>query len=171
MAFQERPHFLLLLVIFFFLSSFLSVFATYTPSYACDIDKNPRLKEFAFYNTSLDAKTWVNDLVKRMTLKEKTGSIVGVADKIDRLGIPSYGWWSEALHGVSDTGPATWFSKTVVPGATSYPQVILTAASFNESLFYTIAKVVLDEARAMYNTGVAGLTFWSPNVNIFRDPR
>ncbi|XP_024960348.1 beta-xylosidase/alpha-L-arabinofuranosidase 2-like [Cynara cardunculus var. scolymus] len=106
-----------------------------------------------------------------MTLQEKAGSLVSVADSISRLGIPSYGWWSEALHGVSDTGPATWFNKTIIPGATSFPQVILTAASFNESLFYTIGKVVSTEARAMYNTGVAGLTFWSPNVNIFRDPR
>ncbi|XP_023750732.1 beta-xylosidase/alpha-L-arabinofuranosidase 2 [Lactuca sativa] len=106
-----------------------------------------------------------------MTLQEKAGSLVSVADPIPRLGIPSYGWWSEALHGVSDTGPATWFNKTVIPGATSFPQVILTAASFNESLFYKIGQVVSTEARAMYNNGVAGLTFWSPNVNIFRDPR
>nr|KAJ0186278.1 hypothetical protein LSAT_V11C900503220 [Lactuca sativa] len=91
--------------------------------------------------------------VKISDYLSNAGSIVSVADRIDRLGIPSYGWWSEALHGVSDTGPATWFNKTVVPGATSYPQVVST------------------EARAMYNTGVAGLTFWSPNVNIFRDPR
>ncbi|KAM0031610.1 putative glycosidase [Helianthus debilis subsp. tardiflorus] len=171
MAFQERPHLFILLVVCIFLSIFLSVSAQYTPSYACDIDGNPKLKEFAFCNTSLDVRTRVHDLVKRMTLHEKAGSIVSAADKIDRLGIPSYGWWSEALHGVSDTGPATWFDKNVVPGATSYPQVILTAASFNESLFYTIAKVVSDEARAMYNTGVAGLTYWSPNVNIYRDPR
>ncbi|XP_024960472.1 beta-xylosidase/alpha-L-arabinofuranosidase 2-like [Cynara cardunculus var. scolymus] len=106
-----------------------------------------------------------------MSLQEKAGSIVSVADSIDRLGIPHYGWWSEALHGVSDTGPATWFNKTIVPGATSYPVVILTAASFNVSLFNILGKVVSNEARAMYNTGVAGLTFWSPNVNIFRDPR
>ncbi|KAK9073944.1 hypothetical protein SSX86_006538 [Deinandra increscens subsp. villosa] len=172
MPFQEiRQRFPLLLIIFTFLARFLSISGQHTPRYACDIDQNPSLKEFAFCNTSLDAKTRVGDLVKRMTLKEKVGSIVSVTDKIDRLGIPSYGWWSEALHGVSDTGSATWFNKSIVPGATSYPQVILTAASFNESLFYTIAKVVSNEARAMYNSGVAGLTFWSPNVNIFRDPR
>ncbi|XP_024960484.1 beta-xylosidase/alpha-L-arabinofuranosidase 2-like isoform X2 [Cynara cardunculus var. scolymus] len=106
-----------------------------------------------------------------MSLQEKAGSLVSVADSINRLGIPSYGWWSEALHGVSDTGPATWFNKTIIPGATSYPQVILTAASFNESLFNILGKVISTEARAMYNTGVSGLTFWSPNVNIFRDPR
>ncbi|XP_071736901.1 beta-xylosidase/alpha-L-arabinofuranosidase 2-like isoform X2 [Rutidosis leptorrhynchoides] len=141
------------------------------PRYACDTDKNPVLKTYKFCDTSLDIITRVNDLVKRMTLQEKAGSLVSVADSIPRLGIPSYGWWSEALHGVSDTGPATWFNESVIPGATSFPQVILTAASFNESLFYAIGKVVSTEARAMYNVGVAGLTFWSPNVNIFRDPR
>ncbi|CAH1429435.1 unnamed protein product [Lactuca virosa] len=171
MASQTNPHFPLLLAIAFLLSIFLSVSAQYSPRFACDTDKNPGLKKFLFCNTSLDVKTRVNDLVNMMTLQEKAGSIVSVADSIDRLGIPSYGWWSEALHGVSDTGPATWFNKTVVPGATSYPQVILTAASFNESLWNLLGKVVSTEARAMYNTGVAGLTFWSPNVNIFRDPR
>ncbi|KAJ6711411.1 SUGAR HYDROLASE-RELATED [Salix purpurea] len=74
------------------------------------------------------------------------------------------------LHGVSYVGPGTRFSS-VVAGATSFPQVILTAASFNTSLFEAIGKVVSTEARAMYNVGLAGLTYWSPNINIFRDPR
>ncbi|KAL0806991.1 hypothetical protein Bca101_099483 [Brassica carinata] len=81
-----------------------------------------------------------------------------------------YNWWSEALHGVSDVGGGSSFTG-LVTGATSFPQVILTAASFNVSLFQAIGKVVSTEARAMYNVGAAGLTFWSPNVNIFRDPR
>ncbi|KAL3598171.1 hypothetical protein D5086_006089 [Populus alba] len=89
---------------------------------------------------------------------------------VSRLGIPKYEWWSEALHGVSYVGPGTHFSNNVA-GATSFPQVILTAASFNTSLFEAIGKVVSTEARAMYNVGLAGLTFWSPNINIFRDPR
>ncbi|KAI3827803.1 hypothetical protein L1987_01887 [Smallanthus sonchifolius] len=172
MAFQTSPHPPLILAIIFICLSFTTTISThYAPHYACDTARNPSLKKYAFCNTSLDIKTRVKDLLKRMTLQEKAGSIVSVADSIPRLGIPSYGWWSEALHGVSDTGPATWFNKSVIPGATSFPQVILTAASFNESLFYAIGKVVSTEARAMYNTGVAGLTFWSPNVNIFRDPR
>ncbi|KAF7803691.1 beta-xylosidase/alpha-L-arabinofuranosidase 1 [Senna tora] len=85
-------------------------------------------------------------------------------------GIPKYEWWSEALHGVSNVGPGTHFSS-VVPGATSFPMPILTSASFNSSLFQAIGEVVSTEARAMYNVGLAGLTFWSPNINIFRDPR
>ncbi|XP_039019433.1 beta-xylosidase/alpha-L-arabinofuranosidase 1-like [Hibiscus syriacus] len=96
--------------------------------------------------------------------------MVNSAGNVSRLGIPRYEWWSEALHGVSYVGPGTKFSS-LVPGATSFPQVILTAASFNVSLFETIGKVVSTEARAMYNVGLAGLTFWSPNINIFRDPR
>ncbi|GKA77952.1 beta-xylosidase/alpha-L-arabinofuranosidase 2-like protein [Tanacetum coccineum] len=172
MAFQTGPY-LPFLAIAFVVSWFTMTTnsAEYSPRYACDTITNPALKNYTFCDASLDIKTRVNDLVKRMTMQEKAGSLVSVADSIPLLGIPSYGWWSEALHGVSNMGPATWFDKNVIPGATSFPQVILTAASFNESLFYTIGKVVSTEARAMYNAGVAGLTFWSPNVNIFRDPR
>ncbi|KAL4580839.1 hypothetical protein LXL04_017044 [Taraxacum kok-saghyz] len=174
MASQNKQHVPLLAITLFLLiclSCTITVFAQYSPRFACDIDKDPTLEMCAYCDTKLDIKTRVADLLRRMTLQEKAGSLVSVADAIPRLGIPSYGWWSEALHGVSDTGPATWFNKTVIPGATSFPQVILTAASFNESLFYKIGQVVSTEARAMYNAGVAGLTFWSPNVNIFRDPR
>ncbi|KAI3690072.1 hypothetical protein L2E82_48047 [Cichorium intybus] len=152
------------------LSQWMNVAAHNSPLFACDIDKDPSLKNFAFCDDSLDVKTRVDDLVKRLTLEEKTGNLVNKASSVERLGIPAYGWWSEALHGVSKTGPATYFSS-LVPGATSFPQVILTAASFNETLFKTIGQVVSTEARAMYNVGLAGLTFWSPNVNIFRDPR
>ncbi|KAF9690182.1 hypothetical protein SADUNF_Sadunf01G0169100 [Salix dunnii] len=102
-------------------------------------------------------------------LKEQ-GQIILAENLVGGLGIPRYEWWSEALHGVSYVGPGTRFSS-VLPGATSFPQVILTAASFNTSLFEAIGKVVSTEARAMYNVGLAGLTYWSPNINIFRDPR
>lgn len=112
----------------------------------------------------------MNDLVKRLTLQEKVGFLIDGTQGVGRLGIPKYEWWSEALHGVSYTGPGVHFGGSV-PGATSFPQVILTAASFNESLFETIGKVVSTEGRAMYNVGQAGLTYWSPNVNIYRDPR
>ncbi|KAG2300685.1 hypothetical protein Bca52824_037157 [Brassica carinata] len=126
------------------------------------------LAGYGFCNTGLKAKP-VADLVGRLTLEEKIGFLVSKAT-VSRLGIPDYNWWSEALHGVSDVGGGSNFTGPV-PGATSFPQVILTAASFNISLFQAIGKVVSTEARAMYNVGAAGLTFWSPNVNIFRDPR
>ncbi|KAI3803838.1 hypothetical protein L1987_32000 [Smallanthus sonchifolius] len=146
------------------------VSAQNNPVFACDTDKNPGLKNFTFCDSTQDVKARVDDLVKRLTLQEKIVNLVNSAGSIDRLGIPKYEWWSEALHGVSYVGPGTHFSS-LVPGATSFPQVILTAASFNETLFKTIGKVVSTEARAMYNVGLAGLTYWSPNINIFRDPR
>ncbi|KAJ4841361.1 hypothetical protein Tsubulata_032840, partial [Turnera subulata] len=87
-----------------------------------------------------------------------------------RLGLPKYEWWSEALHGVSNVGPGTFFDD-LVPGSTSFPTVITSAAAFNESLWKTIGRAVSTEARAMYNLGRAGLTYWSPNINVVRDPR
>ncbi|GAV89979.1 Glyco_hydro_3 domain-containing protein/Glyco_hydro_3_C domain-containing protein/Fn3-like domain-containing protein, partial [Cephalotus follicularis] len=146
------------------------VLAQSSPVFACDFAKDASLSDFSFCNVSLGVKERARDLVERLTLQEKIGFLVNSANNVSRLGIPKYEWWSEALHGVSYVGPGTHFS-TLVPGATSFPQVILTAASFNVSLFEAIGKVVSTEARAMYNVGLAGLTFWSPNVNIFRDPR
>ncbi|XP_044460896.1 beta-xylosidase/alpha-L-arabinofuranosidase 2-like isoform X2 [Mangifera indica] len=141
-----------------------------SPVFACDVASNPSLGSLGFCNSSLGIDLRVRDLVKRLTLKEKIGFLVNSAGAVTRIGIPKYEWWSEALHGVSYIGPGTHFSS-LIPGATSFPQVILTAASFNASLFEAIGRVVSTEARAMYNVGLSGLTFWSPNVNIFRDPR
>ncbi|CAK7356994.1 unnamed protein product [Dovyalis caffra] len=155
---------------FLLFSSSHVVLAQQSPVFACDVVTNPSLASFGFCNTSLGVSDRVVDLVKRLTLQEKISFLVDSAGSVSRLGIPKYEWWSEALHGVSYVGPGTHFSN-LVPGATSFPQVILTAASFNTSLFEAIGKVVSTEARAMYNVGLAGLTFWSPNINIFRDPR
>ncbi|XP_057977306.1 beta-xylosidase/alpha-L-arabinofuranosidase 2-like [Malania oleifera] len=146
------------------------VSAQSSPVFACDVASNPGSSSFPFCDKSLGVAARVGDLVKRLTLQEKVGFLVNKAGNVSRLGIPNYEWWSEALHGVSNVGPGSKFSN-VVPGATSFPMVILTAASFNASLFETIGRVVSTEARAMYNVGLAGLTFWSPNINIFRDPR
>ncbi|GMJ06772.1 ARABIDOPSIS THALIANA BETA-D-XYLOSIDASE 4, beta-D-xylosidase 4 [Hibiscus trionum] len=148
----------------------ISVRASAQPVFACDTARDPNVVHYGFCNASLGRDARVADLVRRLTLQEKILFMVNSAGNVSRLGIPRYEWWSEALHGVSYIGPGTRFSS-LVPGATSFPQVILTAASFNVSLFETIGKVVSTEARAMYNVGLAGLTFWSPNVNIFRDPR
>lgn len=106
---KNSQHFQFLLVITFLYSIILSVSAQYSLHYPSDTDKNSSLKKFVFCNTSLDVKTWVKDLVNNMTLQEKTGSIVSVAGSIILLGIPSYGCSSEAFHGASYTGPATWF--------------------------------------------------------------
>lgn len=138
--------------------------------FACGSGGNLSVGSLGFCNTTRSAGERVADLVSRLTLQEKVGFLVSGAAAVGRLGIPKYEWWSEALHGVSYVGPGTHFASPV-PGATSFPQVITTAASFNTSLFEAIGKVVSSEARAMYNLGLAGLTYWSPNVNIFRDPR
>ncbi|KAL3616166.1 putative beta-D-xylosidase 2 [Castilleja foliolosa] len=138
--------------------------------FACDPTHDSATKTLPFCQTRLRTVDRVNDLIGRLTLQEKVKLLVNNAAAVPRLGITAYEWWSEALHGVSNGGFGTNFGGEF-PGATSFPQVITTAASFNASLWESIGKVVSDEARAMYNGGMAGLTFWSPNVNIFRDPR
>ena len=111
-----------------------------SPVFACDVDKNPALAGYAFCNKSLGVDARVADLVGRLTLQEKIGNLVNSATNVSWLGIPGYEWWSEALHGVSNTGNGTHFSS-VVPGATSFPMPILTAASFTATLFETIGRV------------------------------
>ncbi|HKX84041.1 MAG TPA: glycoside hydrolase family 3 C-terminal domain-containing protein, partial [Pyrinomonadaceae bacterium] len=103
-----------------------------------------------------------------MTLEEKVGQMMNAAARIERLGVPEYEWWNEALHGVARSGVATVF-----------PQAIGLAATFNENLIENVADVTSTEARAKHHEYVRlgergrykGLTFWSPNINIFRDPR
>ncbi|CAK7348403.1 unnamed protein product [Dovyalis caffra] len=138
-------------------------------AFACD-PKDETNRNLPFCQAKLPIQNRVNDLIGRMTLREKVGLLVNNAAAVPRLGIKGYEWWSEALHGVSNVGPGTKFGGAF-PGATSFPQVITAAASFNATLWEAIGRVVSDEARAMFNGGVAGLTYWSPNVNIFRDPR
>ncbi|XP_031397596.1 beta-D-xylosidase 1-like [Punica granatum] len=139
------------------------------PLFACD-PRNGLTRGLRFCRTNLPIQVRVRDLLGRLTLQEKIRLLVNNAAAVPRLGMGGYEWWSEALHGVSNVGPGTKFGRSF-PGATSFPQVITTAASFNASLWEEIGRVVSDEARAMYNGGMAGLTYWSPNVNIFRDPR
>ncbi|KAK9084421.1 hypothetical protein Scep_030892 [Stephania cephalantha] len=126
--------------------------------------------KLGYCDKSLSYYDRVKALVDGMTLDEKVGQLGDRAAGVARLGLPPYLWWSEALHGVSSTGHGTFFNATV-PGATSFPTVIVTAASFNETLWKTIGQVVSNEARAMFNLGNTGLTFWSPNINVVRDPR
>ncbi|KAJ1703933.1 hypothetical protein LUZ63_003712 [Rhynchospora breviuscula] len=165
---------LLLSLVFFKFSliCFLSSSYVYAeiPVFACDTDSNKTLASFNFCDTTLSFTERVADLVKRLTLEEKITHIIDQTPAVPRLGIPSYNWWSEALHGVSSVGHGTKFSP-LVPSATSFPMPILTAASFNTTLFESIGEAISTEARAMYNVGKAGLTFWSPTMNLLRDPR
>ncbi|KDP27887.1 hypothetical protein JCGZ_18967 [Jatropha curcas] len=170
MAFKNHPPLFLSLCFFFFF--FLCIPICRVESrvpFACD-PRNGLTRNLIFCRVNVPIHVRVRDLLGRLTLQEKIRLLVNNAAAVPRLGIQGYEWWSEALHGVSNVGPGVKFGGAF-PGATSFPQVITTAASFNESLWEQIGRVVSDEARAMYNGGLAGLTYWSPNVNIFRDPR
>lgn len=101
-------------------------------------------KALTFCDQSLSYNVRAKDLVDQMTLLEKVQQIGDKATGVPRLGLPAYNWWSEALHGVSDFGDGATHFGDIVPGATSFPPPILTAASFNESLWKTIGQVSLD---------------------------
>ena len=122
-----------------------------------------------YLDTSLSFAERAKDLVGRLTLEEKVGLMSHPAHGVPRLNIPAYNYWSEALHGVGRNGRATVF-----------PQAIAMAATWDKELIYRVANAIGDEGRAKYHTALRrngytdqyqGLTFWSPNVNIFRDPR
>ncbi|XP_027085203.1 probable beta-D-xylosidase 6 [Coffea arabica] len=130
----------------------------------------PPYDKYQFCDTSHPIKTRAKSLISLLTLDEKIQQLSDNATQISRLGIPAYEWWSESLHGIATNGPGISFNGTI-QSATGFPQVILTAAAFNRTLWREIAKAVAVEARAMYNLGQAGLTFFAPNINIFRDPR
>jgi len=125
-------------------------------------------EEMKYKDPSLPLEARVEDLVSRMTLEEKMSQMIYDAAAVERLDIKKYNWWNECLHGVARAGTATVF-----------PQAIGMAASFNEELLYDVADTIADEARAKYNQAqkkddrgiYKGLTFWTPNINIFRDPR
>ena len=110
----------------------------------------------------------VDDLLSRMTLEEKASQLLSASAAIDRLGIPAYDWWNECLHGVARAGHATVF-----------PETIGMAATWDTALLFRAASAISDEARAKHHEFVRrgkrgiyqGLTFWTPNINLFRDPR
>ncbi len=124
--------------------------------------------EMPYRDPSLPIKKRVDDLVSRMTLEEKVSQMMNAAPAIKRLDIPEYEWWNEGLHGVARAGYATVF-----------PQAIGLAATWDPDLMHQVADVISTEARAKHNEFIRnnqharyeGLTFWSPNINIFRDPR
>jgi beta-glucosidase len=125
-------------------------------------------QNYAYKNSTLPIDARVKNLLSKLTLEEKV-SLMGYRSKaVPRLNIPAYNWWNEGLHGVARAGEATVF-----------PQAIGMAATFNPDLLQQVATVISTEARAKYNLALAkdrhlmymGLSFWSPNINIFRDPR
>ncbi len=123
---------------------------------------------YPYQNVKLDFETRASDLVSRMSLEEKVSQLTHYADAVEHLGISEYNWWNECLHGVARSGKATVF-----------PQAIGMAATFDRDMMFRMADVTSTEARAKYHDYFSrgkhgmyqGLTFWSPNINIFRDPR
>jgi len=121
-----------------------------------------------YLNPTLSTEERVDDLLSRMTLEQKISQMCNDAPAIDSLKIPAYNWWNECLHGVARSGRATVF-----------PQAIGLAATWDRELMFRIAEAISDEARAKHHEYVRrgkrgiyqGLTFWSPNINLFRDPR
>jgi beta-glucosidase len=129
----------------------------------------PSTSELAYLDASLPMEKRVDALISSMTLEEKAAQVGHTAPAIPRLRLPAYNWWNEGLHGVARAGVATVF-----------PQAIGMAATFDAPLMHQVGDVISTEFRAKYYTSVhpdgstdwyRGLTVWSPNINIFRDPR
>ena len=143
---------------------YLLIFTTAT--FSVKAQKNYNLP---FQNPSLSTEVRVNDLVSRLTLEEKVNQMLNSTPAIPRLGIPPYDWWNECLHGVARTKYPT----------TSYPQAIGMAATFDVDAMKKMGDFTSDEGRAIHNESLrkkdysryTGLTYWTPNINIFRDPR
>lgn len=131
-------------------------------------EKKVELPKFKWYDSTLSFEERSAALVEAMTLEEKISLMEDVAKPIERLGVPEYNWWNECLHGVARNGRATVF-----------PQAIGLAATFDKNLANRVATAISDEGRAKFNAAIAlenrsryaGLTYWTPNVNIFRDAR
>lgn len=123
---------------------------------------------FPFQNPDLPIATRVRDLIGRLTMEEKAAQMLHEAPAVERLGIPAYNWWNECLHGVARQGVATVF-----------PQAIGMAATWSEEVMTNVGNVIATEARAKHHEYLRqndhgmykGLTYWTPNINIFRDPR
>lgn len=137
---------------------------------AQDTPQGTAYKSFPMWNTALPFEQRVNDVVSRLTLEEKVAQMLNATPAVPRLGILAYDWWNEVLHGVARTP----FKVTV------YPQAIAMAATWDTNSLYRMADYSALEGRAIYNKAVElgktnerylGLTYWTPNINIFRDPR
>ena len=130
--------------------------------------KNENQDGFQWMDVSLPVDDRIDELISAMTIEEKISQLMNSNAPIPRLGVQEYDWWSECLHGVARNGRATVF-----------PQAIALGATFDEKLAFEVATAISDEARAKFNIAqkmgnysrYAGLTFWTPNINIFRDPR
>lgn len=131
-------------------------------------DETENNSGFEWLDTSLPMEDRIDALVSAMTINEKINQLMNANVPIPRLGVKEYDWWNKCLHGVPHNGRATMF-----------PQAITLGATFDTELAFEVATAISDEARAKFNVAqkignyskYSGLSFWTPNVNIFRDPR
>ncbi|XP_035701811.1 beta-xylosidase/alpha-L-arabinofuranosidase 1-like [Folsomia candida] len=144
-------------------------FLSHAQQFTSQCDK-PRNANLPFCDSSLPTEARVSDLIFRLTLAEKIGLLVheteGATQNVD---LDSYNWWNEGLKGVADAPGAHFRPPTEY--STVFPQPINLASSFSKELFFQVGNITGNEARAFFNVGNGGLTYWSPNINIYRDPR
>ncbi|KAL5355474.1 putative exo-1,4-beta-xylosidase bxlB [Aspergillus floccosus] len=133
--------------------------------------ENGPLSKNAVCDTTLDPVTRAQALVAAMTLEEKINNTQYDSPGVPRLGLPAYNWWSEALHGVAGAPGVHFADSGNFSYATSFPSPISLGATFDDDLVKQIATVIGTEGRAYGNAGHAGLDYWTPNINPFRDPR
>lgn len=154
-----------------FITAFFCLFVSVLSAHSGDIEKTdkPHYMKYAFWNPDLTMDERLDDLLSHLTLEEKVRQMVNGTPAIPRLGIPSYDWWNECLHGVARTSYNT----------TSFPQAIGMAATWDVDAMFKMAQYASDEGRAIFHDSkrngtpgiFKGLTYWTPNINIFRDPR
>lgn len=159
-----------ILLCFFKRSLSKKILSALSLAFCMQVSAQNNTSTFPFRDTRLSFEQRVNDLVSRLSLEEKVAQMLNAAPAIERLGVPAYDWWNEVLHGVARTP----YRVTV------YPQAIAMAATFDTSSLKLMAHYSAMEGRAVYNKAVKqgkegqrylGLTYWTPNINIFRDPR
>src|SRR5687767_14078726 len=143
---------------------------TLTLALVINCNAQTSVKKFPFQDHALPLEERVNDVVSRLTLEEKVAQMLNHTPAVPHLNIPAYDWWNEVLHGVARTP----FRVTV------FPQAIGMAATFDTNSLHTMAHYSALEGRAVHNKAIQlnrtaerylGLTYWTPNINIFRDPR
>ncbi|RPD82233.1 glycoside hydrolase family 3 protein [Lentinus tigrinus ALCF2SS1-7] len=156
------------------LSTLLIAFAVGTTSvkaYGFPDCVNGPLANNTVCDTSKDAITRARALIDLWTDEELTNNTVNASPGVSRLGLPAYNWWSEGLHGVAQSPGVTFAPSGDFSHASSFPQPILMGAAFDDPLIQAVATIVSTEARAFNNAGRAGLDYWTPNINPFKDPR
>jgi beta-D-xylosidase 4 len=129
------------------------------------------LKANGVCDMNLSTLERAKSLVSAFTLEEKFSNLIDIAPGSERLGLPYYEWWNEALHGVAHSRGIHYTTSGEWSYATSFAEPILLGAAFDDDMVLEVASLISDEARAFGNNGISGLDFWSPNINPFKDPR